>query len=345
MPNGETLLAPKLILNPSRLQDLEKCKLLFHRKHNLLLDFPGPPASAKSGQPLLGTLTHVAQAAYDTSFDFKKAIANHLRDLRKTIYYNVKYAPLVDQIERDAIKIFRGGEVTDGRNKVTTWPSYPTWRGTMFGVEPDDAGWRIPVEVEIVDVEKRLWADVGPVILAPKLDAVIRVYNVFGDNEETWWVEEHKTTARDDSNWRWRWEMDGQTTAQILAAEEAYGVDFEGVLINQVVVTRRKGDQGLMPLNKVVRYPARWVSKKEEVRTLFRVHLEDLAHDFEARSRRGQWTATGMLNRHCDLCNHRDVCSGRKPSSSLQPIPKDPIRVEFERRASKLALPDPRRKR
>lgn len=329
----------KLILNPSRLADYESCKLLYHRKHNLLLDFPSPPLDPKSGQPLLGTLVHATQAAYDTGQDYKKAVAQSLRGLRKSIYYNVKYAPQVDKVEREALKVFEGGTVKDGRGKPNSWPSYPEWRESIGGMttpEDDNSFRPSRAEVEVVDVEKRLWADMGPVVLAPKLDSVIRAYNVFGRDEETWWVEEHKTTGRDDSNWRWRWEMDGQTTMQILAAEEHYQVEFEGVLVNQVVITRRKGEgSGMQPINKIVRYPARWVSKKEEVRGLFRSYIEDLARDFEARSARGEWTATGMLNRHCDLCGHRSVCSGRKPAATLQPIPPDELQTEFERRVKK----------
>ena len=88
-------------------------------------------------------------------------------------------------------------------------------------------------------------------------------------------------------------------------------------------------------MNKVVRYPARWVSKKPEVRAHYMAYLEDLAKDFEARSNRGEWTATGMLNRHCDLCTHKGVCSGRASPATLQPIPKDELQLEFERRRKK----------
>ena len=325
----------KLIVSPSYQADYEYCKLLYHRKHNLLLDFPEQPARAKDGQPLLGSLIHVTHAAYDTNEDYAAAVKAALRALRASIHYNIKYAPLVDQVERDALRIFRGGSVKDGRGKETRWISYPEWRTGLLGQDHDGrAG--APVVAHVVDVEKRLWVDVGPVVLAPKLDAVVCAQNVFGRGEETWWVEEIKSTGRDDSNWRWRWEMDGQTTCQIIAAEEHYDRAFEGVLINQVVVTRRKSvdarDDILQPLNKVVRYDARWVSKKPEVRALYMAYLEDLAKDFEARSARGEWTATGMLNRHCDLCSHRPVCSGRMPTAALKPVPKDEITVEFERR-------------
>lgn len=340
-PPDELHVAPpiKLILNPSRLADYDYCKLLYNRKHNLLLDFPSPPLSPKNGQPLLGSLIHATQAAFDTGQDYKKAVDKALKELRKSIYYNVKYAPMVDKVAREALTVFRGGTVKDGKGKPHTWPSYPEWRENIAGMttpEGDNSFRLSRAEVEVVDVEKRLWSNVGPVVLAPKLDAVIRAYNVFGQDEETWWVEEHKSTGRDDSGWRWRWEMDGQTTAQILAAEKHYNVRFEGILVNQVLVTRRRTDQpGLPPINKIVRYPARWVSKKEEVRTLFMNYLEDLVRDFEARAKSGNWTATGMLNRHCDLCSHRAVCSGRKSALTLQPIPPDELQIEFERRAKK----------
>lgn len=330
----------KLILNPSRQATLESCKLLYHRLYNLFLDLPGPPISSKSGQPFMGSLIHVTHAAFDTGSDYKKAIKAEIKKLHKTIHYNVKYAPMVDQLEREAIKIFEGGVVKDGNGKPHKFESYPTWRENMTGMSSRDDEKGEPIEVDVVDVEKRLWADVGPVILAPKLDCVLVAYNLFGRDEETWWVEEHKSTARDDSGWRWRWEMDGQTTCQIVAAEKHYGKPFEGVLVNQVVVTRQKPklQTRLPPINKVVRYPARWVSKKPEVRAHYMTYLEDLAKSFDVKVHSGDWPATGMLNRHCDLCHHKPICSGRQSADTLQPTERDEIQLEFEKRHAK-ALP------
>jgi len=326
---------PKLILNPSRQAKFAQCVLLYHRLYNLMLDKPDLPVNVKSGQPLLGTLLHATQAAYDTGKDYKKAVAAELKKLRASIHYNIKYAATVDRVEREAIQIFRGGSVKDGKGKETKFPGYPEWRQNMAGMLPENAP--RPVGVEIVDVEKRLWVDVGPVVLAPKLDCVLKATNVFGRGETTWWVEEHKSTGRDDSAWKWRWTMDGQTTCQIVAAEQHYDVDFEGVLVNQVVVTRQKPkDKGtLPPINKVIRYDARWVSKRPEVKALYMDYLEDLAQDFKDRSARGSWPATGMMNRHCDLCHHKSICSGRESARVLQPVPPDELQLEFERRSSR----------
>jgi hypothetical protein len=332
----------KLILNPSRQTAYVDCKLRYHYLYNLFLNKPDLPVKQTDGQPLLGSLIHATHQAFDSGKDYTKVVDRVVRDLKKSIHYNVKYSVLVDQVIREALQIFRGGSVKDGRGKETKWASYPTWRNKMSGfvpadrADPDTTG--PPVHVEVVDTEVRLMADVGPVVLAPKLDAVIRAHNVFGQDEETYWVEEHKSTARDDSQWRWRWEMDGQTTCQIVAAEHHYGIDFEGVLVNQIVVTRRKTDTPgrIPPINKVIRYDARWVSKKPEVRALYMNFLEDLALDFEDRSVRGAWVADGMMSRKCDLCHLRSICSGRESASVLQPYPPDDVQLEFERRAKKL---------
>lgn len=322
---------PKLIWNPSRQQTYAKCVLLYHRLFNLFLDTVSQPFDTQSGQPFLGTLIHATQAAYEVGNDYKKAIEFECKEMRKQMGYHVKMAPAVDRLKEEAQQIFEGGVIKDGNGKPHKWPSYPEWAKTLMGSTE-----RERVEYEVVDVEKRLWVDVGPLVIAPKLDAVVRAFNVFGREEETWWVVEHKSTARDDPNWRWRWEMDGQTTCQIVAAEAHYNVDFEGVLVNQVVVTRRKVKEWNKPypppLNKVVRYPARWVSKHPETRTLYLNALEDLAADFQRRADSGNWPATGMFDRECDFCRHRDICGGRKPASALVPIPKDELQIEFEKR-------------
>jgi hypothetical protein len=323
----------KLILNPSRQAAYTMCKLRYHYLYNLFLDKPSMPFDPKNGQPLLGSFIHATHQAYDTGADYIKVVDREVKKLKRSVHYNVKYSVMLDQIIRESLQIFRGGSVKDGKGKATHWASYPDWRNEMFGIDKNHE-----VEVEIVDTEVRLMADVGPVVLAPKLDSVVKAFNVFGRDEETWWVEEHKSTGRDDPNWKWRWTMDGQTTCQIVAAEHHYGVDFEGVLVNQVLVTRRKSetDGRIPPINKIARYDARWVSKRPEVRALYMNFLEDLARDFEDRSVRGAWVADGMMNRQCDLCHLKGICSGRESAAVLQPYPHDELQVEFERRTKKL---------
>lgn len=329
----------KLILNPTRQSKYVLCKLLYNTLYNLFLDKPTMPFGLKNGQPYLGTLLHATQAAFDTNEDYIKAVDFEVKKLRRGIHYNVKYAVMLDQIVREALMIFRGGSVKDGKGKENKWPSYPTWRENIGGFTSEAGLTKAPpVMVEVVDTEVRLMEDVGPVVLAPRLDAVIKAINVFGHDEETWWVEEHKSTGRDDSGWRWRWEMDGQTTCQIVAAEQHYGVEFEGILVNQVVVTRQKKDVPgrIPPINKITRYDARWVSKKPEVKALYMGFLEDLKRDFEDRSASGSWVADGMMNRHCDLCHLRSICSGRESAAVLQPYPLDDVQIEFDRRNKKL---------
>ncbi len=311
----------KPIVNPSRLSDFYFCKLLYNELHNKHVDF----SERLDPRPELGTLIHEGQAAIDLGAPWKPVVKKAVQKARNSIHYSISQAAMLDQLEREAIIVIGGGHVTDGNKKRHKVIPYSEWREQQA--------------YSTKAVEKRIWADVGPVIIAPKLDRVVTRRNTVSKLIE-WWVIEDKSTGRDDKNWELRWKFDGQTTCQLLAAETHFKKDFEGVMVQKILITRQNSKSWdkkhlPQPLNKVERHPSRWVSKPPSIRALYMEFLEEFAAEFAWRNERASWPATGFHTRFCDMCRFKPVCSEAKNARSLVSTPKDDIDKEYEKRAKR----------
>lgn len=282
----------KPVLNPSRLKDLAKCGFLGYIKYvenKTLLPKLAPKRE-------FGTLVHEAEGAHDSGKNVKRALTKKVKEWRTSFWYNVGYSKDITLMEVEALKLHEGGTFTDGKDRATKVESYQEW----FNKNLKDTA--------VVDVEKRLFVDVGPVILAPKLDLVIKTKGWFETGREDYWVVERKTTMRwNDVGWQDRWSLDGQTSLQLIAAEEHYKKEFAGVMVEPIQYTRqnRKDIKDLQPIGKVERLPMKWIRKPQAATVRMMNLLEDIVGGLYESSE-----ADGMLSGACDYCDMRKYCLG-----------------------------------
>ena len=302
----------KPIFTPSAIKDYETCKFAYLLLWERYLDFP----TRIDPRPTLGTFGHAMHAAHELGNDEQKALAREIKKLKTASGYSVKDFQILAQLERESKKIFAGGSVTDGKGKVTKFEGYGSYRENMTIQVRGTAE-----QLETVDVEKRLFVDLGPIVAAPKLDLVL-----LSESGEMW-VAEHKFTERDDAGWANRWLMDGQTTLQVMAAEKHYDREVKGLLLLAVLLGRQRAPKGASSSSivgrkiiRVVRPEPRWVSKNSpELRANYTGRLEDLAHDYKERLGSNRWPTTGMDTRTCDRCQFRGICSGQDSARRLIP--------------------------
>lgn len=302
----------KPIFTPSAISDYEACKYRYYLSWEKYLDYP----TRIDPKPTLGTLGHVLQAAWEKHDDLTEALAHEIKKLKTASGYGAKDFSTLSQLKAEALKVFMGGPVRDSKGKEIKFLGYADFRAQLRvriqGVEET---------LMTIGVEKRLFADLGPIIAAPKLDLVLE------SESGEFWVAEHKFTERDDKKWAHRWLMDGQTTLQVLAAEQHYGCRVAGLLLLPVLYGRKRAakDQSSesivgRPIIRVERPEPRWVPKNSpELRANYIARLEDLAYDYKERLKANRWPTTGMDIRSCDNCQFRGICSGQDSPKRLVP--------------------------
>lgn len=306
----------KLIVNPSRLRDYFKCKFLYFTKwiQNQTL-LPGFAFKRE-----FGTLVHEAEAAHDLQNNVKRALSRKCKEWRTSFWYVVGYSQAISLLEVEALKLHEGGSFKDGKGKVTKGESYEAWSSKNLKSS------------EVLDVEKRLFVDVGPVILAPKLDLVVKTYDWFEENRSDLWVVERKTTMRwDDVSWQERWKLDAQTSLQLLAAEAHYKEEFTGLMVEPIQYTRQKCKDPKtgkeipqpQPIGKAERLMMKWVRKPKGVMTRIESALEGIALELPRREAANDWPADGMFSGACDFCDLRQFCLGN--DTNLYPRSKDDV--------------------
>lgn len=293
----------KPVMNPSRLRDYSKCKFLYFTKwikNQTLL-----PGFAYKRE--FGTLVHEAEAAYDLQNNVKRALSKQVKEWRNSFWYNVKYSKAISLLEVEALKLHEGGPFVDGKEKATKVESYENW--ALKNIKGSDV-WA---------VEERLFVDVGPIILAPKLDLVIKTYDWFEKGREDFWVIERKTTMRwDDVGWQERWKLDAQTSLQLLAAEVHFKNEFTGLMVEPIQYTRQNrkdlktGKQipQPQPIGKAERLMMKWVRKPEEAMVRVASFLEGVGLELPRREEFNDWPADGMFSGACDFCDLRQFCLG-----------------------------------
>jgi hypothetical protein len=193
----------KLVLNPSRLQAYAACKLRFYV--NYILNLAALPNVKVARE--LGTFGHAAEGAHDAGQGVQGALTRQLNQFHLKRGYNVKHRPALEQLKVEAYRIYQGSEWADAKGNTMTSEGYAAWRTR----ELDDKG------AEFVEnsIEKRLFVDIGPVILAPKVDAILETYNWTPEGETELWPFERKFTSRwQDKTWENRWKMELQSTLQ-----------------------------------------------------------------------------------------------------------------------------------
>lgn len=297
----------KPIFTPSALSDFDTCKLRYCLGWEKLLTFP----SGVAVQPTLGTFGHELHAAHERGDDPGKTLNSAIKKVKNSTAYTAVDFPVIQKLQKEALMMFTGGSV-GGTTKSYRFPGYPQYR----------AGLRIRNQKLItIAAEQTLTADLGPVIIAPTVDLVLAT-----EDEKEIWVAEHKFTERDDADWKLQWLLNGQTTLQVLAAEEHYNREVKGLLLLPVLYGRKRGkpgEKGILnrPIIRVERPEPRWVPKNSStLRSGMMDRLEDLAIEYPERLANNRWPPTGMNTRSCIKCTYNSICSGENSSKRLQPM-------------------------
>ena len=301
----------KPILNPSRLKALSQC--WFRYWVNFVMDLEATDNFAHKRE--FGSYIHEAEAAFDQMSDVKKALAAQTRKFKREDWYNPMLTKALAQLENEALLLHNGHIFTNAKGQKTVVESYNDWAHKNMQ------------NSQVLEVEKRLFVDLGPIIVAPKLDFILETDGWFASGNELW-VGERKTTERwDDKNWQWRWTLDGQTTIQALALEKKYGREIAGVMIEPVQITRqqRKGVDDPQPIGKAQRLLMKWTRKPRAVMDDMMFYLEDVKYELQMRAERNNWPKNGAMGGACDFCKLKKLCKGEIDMRSLHDRKPDEV--------------------
>lgn len=302
----------KPVITGTQLAD-SACWFRYYIKHEKYLDLYVEDGVVAERE--LGTLIHETQAAHELGKSVTKALKARIRALKAGPGYKVLYSKLLTQLELEALSIYQGATVYNGKGQPHDVDSYSKWRATNLR------------DAEVLHVEERFRADVGPVILAPRLDLVLGVTGWTGpDNYDVVNVEIKTTTRWEDANWLTRWQLDPQTTIQQLALQAPRGhggLGAEHVVTAVMPITysrqQRKNVQGLQKLSKVKRLPLKWVIKPEQLVEEFKAQLGDFALELQNRREHRDWPKSGLFTGACRWCSLKKLCKAEVGSDQLRP--------------------------
>jgi len=296
----------KLIFNPSRLRDYAACKFRYFTKYIKKLAAPFRVAAPRE----LGSFIHAGEAAVDEGKPITAAIRRSLKAFKLSGGYQSADAAVLEQLAHEAGQIIEGGIWVNGKGRRSSNESYQQWKRENFRLKSKNPGSR----AKILFVEKRFFTDIGPLILAPKLDMGLQTQMWAREENEVWAVEKKTTTkwaTEGDAQvaWKRKWVMDIQTTVQYVVLEKE-GYNVIGCMVQPIVYSRQacKGKKNPQPIGKVSRPPLVWTRKPAAVIAHFKAWMEDLPKEVLQRTQSNYWPADGMANGSCDLCNLAAYC-------------------------------------
>jgi len=278
-------------LSPSSISSLKFCPRRWTIKYKLNLDRP----KRLDAKMLLGSMYHAGTAAIDRGTDViceSDAIIDEAHRTRLSPTYIAHDSPLVDQIKHEVISLM---------------PKYRTFmkpHGLVVTAVDHYEPWQtIHIEREL---KVKLYRDHVLVVIP---DKVIRDLNT-GEL----WVVERKTTSRDDAQWDRKWRLNFQTTAQVIAVEHELKAPVAGVLIEQVVITRKrsKSHDGPLPqpIHRVTFNPHRPVPKTPHLKAEAATYMESAVK--ELNWRRTYHRGWDPNYNNCERCDMQDVCTGQQ---------------------------------
>lgn len=292
-----------MILSPSRIATLKFCPRKWAWRY---VKSKAKPGTLKHYM-VFGSMHHATAAAIDlrqpVSDDAARALGltprptNHYgidtacNEIRIDPTYHITQSPLVDHI----------------RGEVLKWavPGYYKW------VKQHASDW------DVVSVEQEHIMKLWDFSLKTIPDAVIR-------DEQGLWVVERKTTERDDSTWAQKWALNFQTTAECLTVEDTLNEEVQGVILQQVIVTRKRSKthiSGLIPqaIHDVRLMPPRHIAKGPFVKAEGKLYAKAAYNEINWRKTQNhQWDPN---YNSCGICELADICTGRVSEDTLVDIP------------------------
>lgn len=296
-----------ITISPSGAATLKFCPRKWAWRYVKGLERPGPIKA----QMALGSMYHAMAAAVDNGQSASAAIMGVVADYRTSPIYLVQDSPLLDHLAIECDnrllpgyqRMMHVGHYTEDAH--TTDNDYPQrWQGLIDG----------PPSWHTLDLERTFTMAVG---LGAQQGFILKVVpdKVIRDGEGRLWVVERKTTERDDRQWVSKWRLNAQTTAEVLAVAEHYNEPVQGVLLEQVVITRQRSTKFVerfvgepQPLHRVMYHPHRPVPKSRFILEEGRAYFRGVVREILWRRRTGrQWEPN---YNSCPTCDYNDICDG-----------------------------------
>lgn len=321
----------KPLFSPSKLRDFH-CGLRFKLRWVEHVGVKGTIAVI----PTLGTLVHSVEAAIDLGKDPESAIKGTLQQISSQTHIQSS-ATLLQQLAEEVRSIVLGKLFTDGKGTPKRPEKYSDWVKRQQKETP----W------EVFLVERRLYADVGPLILAPKLDLAIETTEgLFAVERKT------KSSISDDAKWANKFRLNDQILSQVLALQENFPQKrVVGAMVRAVPYSRQNSKDWTSDLpqglSNVRRKDPLWFRRSPTTEALFLDLLVNVRREYERRLEKNSYPAEGLANGMCEFCDYQKFCRGEIPARALVPIAKDEITLEEERRQAQLVvekIPPPTRK-
>lgn len=316
-------------INPSRFTAFLRCQYLFYVKYILNL--------AKVGQLppylMLGSLFHEASAEFDRRYlpeggypRWGAAVEALMKGFRTAPTYSPADSEVIDVLRYDLDFFMRGSDSSGDRwyhgvdgelYETTVSPAggYEQYRSRIAA----DMGWTVE------SLETRYAKDMGPAIIAPKPDGVIR------EPGTGLWVLERKTTQQDNKAFKNKFRVDPQTTLELLAVEDYFNEEVKGVYLLPTVYTRKRPANWRFPklptpLHKVEFGAPRPIPKSTIVRSSMEMNFEWFMEDVKEKTATGRWIQNNLsCMTGYSTCDLYDLCWGQTQLSDLVPRLEDDI--------------------
>lgn len=305
----------KPLFSQSKLRDFG-CGLKFDLRWNKRLG----TQQRMAAPPTLGTLVHAVEAAIDEKRDPRKALQGAVQEIASGLFFR-EDVPLLKQLSSETLSIVLGVPFLNGKNQKQTPEPYPNW---LRRQQQKD-------EWEVLAVERRFYIDVGPLVLASKLDLVIENdLGIFPVERKT------RTDISDKAEWIDKFRLDVQILTQVRICQGFYEGEVAGAMVRAVAYSRqnRKNWASDLPqgLSSVKRNDPQWIPRKPATEALFETYLEHVRTEFDRRTKDNCWPAEGFANGMCPRCQFQKICRGELSTSALVPLPPSEIEVESDRR-------------
>jgi len=300
----------KNAFNPSAIVTFLTCQFKYYVIHVLGLDAP----TSKPDYLYFGSLFHAVTAAFDAGWDWKEELRKEVKKLKTSPLYlshDTKGKPIdsdkIDVLASEMETLLFGGEYEAADGKV-----YTPIQETVGGYSEWVAKVKRTKKWKWVSIEKRYYVDVGPVILAPMPDGVVR-------EKGKLYIIERKTTTSDSLNWWAKWKTNIQTTAEAVAVSKYYDEPVEGVYLISTRYSRKKMKHWEpatpQPLHRVIHDDPRPIEKGRQVYSQFARFIDEMNQDIEDKKNNGRWLQNGNS---CSTCSLWKVCWGDMDLDDLQ---------------------------
>jgi hypothetical protein len=253
---------------------------------------------------MFGTMYHIISEATDRQRMGEQtgpisALDEYVDSVRSSRSYIYQDSKMVDMLVEETHKYLIPGyaDFVQGKGAKEQRDDLKQAFKHLLDIRPDRA--------QTEYLEEKIYADLGNIILKCIPDRVVRV------DGELWGVE-RKLTGRDDQQWHRKWTANHQTTCEVLAIEAAFKEPCQGILLEQVVVTRKRSKNWphsdlLQPIHRVEFPQWRAVPKSEFVREECVRFLEDAVAEREWRKKDPR-LAESPNPANCSDCEGYDIC-------------------------------------